>query len=117
MAAGMAKGSLRLTVLIPDISVRREQAFFLRVLAKVPGKSLIFPPWHTCLSLNQSFCPGGLDCSDWLNVATCLELPKPHRVAGYIFNIIICHPTCLRDLGAQYNLRILGLGGEVGTAA
>lgn len=53
MAAGKVKGSTRLTFLITDIPV-----FFLRIESKVPRKSLIFPLWHMCPSLNQSFCLG-----------------------------------------------------------
>lgn len=83
----------------------------------MPERSLILPPWHTCLSLNQSFCLGGLEWSDCLNLAMCLELPKPHRVAGHIFNFItFCRSTCWRDLGVQHSLRTLAQGGGVGTA-
>lgn len=47
----------------------------------------------------------------------CLKLPKPDRVVRYIFNsITCCHSTCLRALGAQHNLMILGPREEVGTA-
>lgn len=114
LAAETTKSSLRLTVLI---TVRRQHDFFLRVPAKMPERSLILPPWHTCLSLNQSFCLGGLEWSDCLNLAMCLELPKPHRVAGHIFNFItFCRSTCWRDLGVQHSLRTLAQGGGVGTA-
>lgn len=98
MAAGKAKGSSRLTVLITDIPVKREHVFFLRIESKVPKKSLIFPPWHMCPSLNQSFCLGGFGCSDWLGLVMCLEPPKPYKVAGWILNsLTFYHETYLGD--------------------
>lgn len=74
-ATGTAQGSFGLIAHITSVPVIREHVLFLRFQA--PERSLIFPPWHTCPSLNESFCLGGFGCYDWLSLVMCLGLSKP----------------------------------------